>query len=165
MLQSFYLNHFQVSGSVKLQLEAPADTVISEGPYRTKAFQIEGTKGKIIVEFCYWRNWCVQYSHCKTAQLVCVACKLKRRPKKITFSKHNLLNVFQKTNSKPERAWGTTECLINTWINVSTSKPGAFGKWWSECLYFVLISQWLCFSCNTWQHVYTWQEILDPKKT
>lgn len=28
---------------------APADTVISEGPYRTKAFQIEGTKGKIIV--------------------------------------------------------------------------------------------------------------------
>lgn len=49
MLQSFYLNHFQVSGSVKLQLEAPADTVISEGPYRTKAFQIEGTKGKIIV--------------------------------------------------------------------------------------------------------------------
>lgn len=49
MLQSFYLNHFQVSESVKLQLEAPADTVISEGPYRTKAFQIEGTKGKIIV--------------------------------------------------------------------------------------------------------------------
>lgn len=49
MLQSFYLNHFQVSESVKLQLEAPADSVISEGPHRTKAFPIEGTKVEIIV--------------------------------------------------------------------------------------------------------------------
>lgn len=38
-----------MSESVKLQLEAPADTVISEGPHRTEAFPIQVTKGKIIV--------------------------------------------------------------------------------------------------------------------